>query len=100
MNRIDGNQLSQLQSQAKKANAPAISQAATTKTNTESGVAATASDSVQISDAGRQLNELEKTMDTSAFNKQKVDLVKQAVDDGTYKPNAMNIANTMLSMDN
>lgn len=100
MNRIDGNQLSQLQSQAKKADTTAKKVDSSNKAQTEVATSGPAADSVQISDAGRQLSELEKSMDTSAFNAQKVALIKQAVDDGTYKPDAQVIAQKMLNMDN
>lgn len=101
MNRIDGNQLSQLQSQQKKAEHAqkgAISSPTAQPTATNAKEAPT-SDSVEISAAGRQLQELEKSMDTQAFNEQRVSLIKQAVDDGTYKPDPMSIAQKMVEMD-
>lgn len=101
MNRIDGNQMSQLQSQAKKSNDAQKSASASTASPSASKPegSSTAPESVNISSAGRQLQELEQSMDTQAFDEQKVSLIKQAVDDGTYKPNAMNIAQKMVQMD-
>ena len=62
MNRIDSNQLNQLQAQAKKTNntQKTATDGSQSSANTES--AAASSDTVQISDTGRQLNEMEKSI--------------------------------------
>lgn len=101
MTRIDGNQLSQLQSQAKKSDTAQKSSAtgAAAKDGQATAGTAASEDSVKISAEARQLNELEKSLDTQSFNKEKVSLIKQAVDDGTYKPNSMAIAQKMIDLD-
>jgi len=55
---------------------------------------------VQISDTGRQLNEMEKTLDTRAFDQEKISVIKQAIADDTYKPDARSIAQKMFDFDN
>lgn len=99
MNRIDGNQLSQLQSQTRKAETAQKTGASATASTEADATQAQSGDSVRISDAGRQLSQLEKSMDTKAFNEQKVSLIKQSVESGTYKPDAMSIARKMLAYD-
>jgi len=102
MNRIDSHQLNQLHSQQSKSDKAAKSQS-TGQTTAAPGAPAAdtsqSSESVHISDTGRQLQALEQNLDTKAFNKEKVSLIKQAIDDGTYKPNAASIASKMLQFD-
>ena len=98
MNKIDGNQLSQLQSQTKKTQNGAATKATTTQASgTEQAPATT--DTVNISDTARQLSAMEHSMESQVFNQEKVSLIKQAVDDGTYKPNPQAIAQSMVRFD-
>jgi len=101
MNRIDGSQTSQLQSQRKQADAVKVNNAP--GLNVQKGgedASATTQGGVTISAAGRQLNELEQSMtDKLQFDRKKVELVKQAIDDGTYKPNVGAIARNMLDFE-
>ena len=106
MSIIDGNGFNPLNSQPKKQGG--VGQQSTNpqqnKTTPAQGQTATPEvsndQSVQISSAGRQLNQLEKEMvDTKAFQEEKVNLIKQAIDDGTYKPNPAAIAKKMAAFD-
>ena len=101
MNRIDSNQLNQLQAQAKKTNntQKTATDGSQSSANTENAAAAS-SDTVQISDTGRQLNEMEKSIDVQAFDQERVSAVKQSIQDGSYQPDAMSIAEKMVDFDN
>ena len=100
MNRIDSNQLNQLQAQAKKTNntQKTDTDGSQSSANTESTAAS--SDTVQISDTGRQLNEMEKSMDVQAFDQERVSAVRQSIQDGTYEADTMSIAEKMVNFDN
>ncbi|HBF08388.1 MAG TPA: flagellar biosynthesis anti-sigma factor FlgM [Gammaproteobacteria bacterium] len=100
MNRIDSNQLNQLQAQAKKTNntQKTATDGSQSSANTES--AAASSDTVQISDTGRQLNEMEKSIDIQAFDQERVSAVRQSIQDGTYEADTMSIAEKMVNFDN
>ncbi len=102
MNRIDNNQLHQLQSQTKKTgNTPKTPAADADATGASPAEAAPASgDTVQISDTGRQLNEMEKSMESQSFNQEAVSRVKQAVDSKTYSYDYTSIAQKMVDFDN
>ena len=100
MNRIDSNQLNQLQAQAKKTNntQKTATDGSQSSANTES--AAASSDTVQISDTGRQLNEMEKSIDIQAFDQERVSAVRQSIQDGTYEADTMSIEEKMVNFDN
>ncbi len=100
MNRIDSNQLNQLQAQAKKTNntQKTATDGSQSSANTES--AAASSDTVQISDTGRQLNAMEKSIDIQAFDQERVSAVRQSIQDGTYEADTMSIAEKMVNFDN
>lgn len=100
MNRIDNNQLNQLQAQTKKTSNTPKTPADGTMTTSNETASAASTDTVQISDTGRQLNEMEKTMDVRSFDQARVSAVKQSIQDGSYQANAMSIAEKMINFDN
>jgi|GEM_PF-1307958 len=104
MNRIDGNGFNPMQSQQR--NQGKVNQAYQSDDTKAPPKSAPKEQSlnntseVNISSAGRQLNQLEQEMsDTKAFNQEKVNLIKQAVDDGTYKPDTQAIAQKMVNFE-
>jgi len=100
MNRIDSNQLNQLQAQAKKTNNTQKTATDGSQSSASTESAAASSDTVQISDTGRQLNEMEKSIDIQAFDQERVSAVRQSIQDGTYEADTMSIAEKMVNFDN
>lgn len=63
------------------------------------GVAAKAGDRVELTDSARALQEAAKTTDGAAIDTQRVEKIRQALADGSYKVDPARIADRMLSLD-
>jgi negative regulator of flagellin synthesis FlgM len=58
------------------------------------------SDRVQLTDSARALQEAARTNDGATMDTKKVDQIRQALANGTYKVDAGRIADRMMSLEN
>ena len=58
------------------------------------------SDRVQLTDSARALQEAARTNDGATMDTKKVDQIRQALANGTYKVDAGKIADRMMSLEN
>lgn len=71
-------------------------------TTTQAGPASAASqpdDQLKLTDSARALQQAARTDDTAAIDPQRVERVRQALADGSYKINPGRIADNMLSLE-
>lgn len=59
-----------------------------------------ATDRVQLTDSARALQEAARTNDGATMDTKKVDQIRQALANGTYKVDAGRIADRMMALDN
>ncbi|MGH8157268.1 MAG: flagellar biosynthesis anti-sigma factor FlgM [Rhodanobacter sp.] len=79
---------------------PGTSPAAASATATSSGsAAAKTDDQLKLTDSARALQEAARPDDAAAVDPQRVERVRQALADGSYKINPGNIADRMLSLE-
>nr|WP_199048219.1 flagellar biosynthesis anti-sigma factor FlgM [Dyella sp. ASV24] len=71
----------------------------TTSTDAATGSTGT-TDRVQLTDSARALQEAARTTDGATMDTKKVDQIRQALANGTYKVDAGRIADRMMSLDN
>ncbi|MDR3445604.1 MULTISPECIES: flagellar biosynthesis anti-sigma factor FlgM [unclassified Dyella] len=75
------------------------SPASTTSSDATAGSTGT-TDRVQLTDSARALQEAARTTDGATMDTKKVDQIRQALANGTYKVDAGRIADRMMSLDN
>ena len=73
--------------------------AATANPSDSAATARKADDQVKLTDSARALQEAARTSDASAIDSQRVEQLRQALADGSYKVDAGRIADRMLALE-